>query len=122
MSAEPAEIGAVPSKRSRRPPRAALARRWLGLAAVVLVAYLYYHPLRTYFATRGELAARRAEVARLAAQRQELERRLEASISVDALAREARALGYVRPGEHLFIVKGIQAWRRARTTIAPDGR
>jgi cell division protein FtsB len=117
-----AESGAVPSKRSRRPPRASLVRRWLGLAAVVLVAFLYYHPLRTYFETRSELTSRRAEVARLAAQKRELQRRLGASTSVDALAREARALGYVRPGEHLFIVKGIQAWRQARARIAPDGR
>jgi len=110
------------AKRSRRPSRASLVRRWLGLAAVVLVAYLYYHPLRTYFETRSQLGSRRAEVVRLEAQKQELERRLEASTSVDSLAREARALGYVRPGEHLFIVKGIEAWRRARTTLAPDGR
>jgi cell division protein FtsB len=109
------------SKRSRRPPRASLVRRWLALLAVVLVAYLYYHPLRTYFATRSELSSRRAEVARLAAQKRELERLLAASTSADELAREARRLGYVRPGEHLFIVKGIQAWRRAHSTIAPDG-
>jgi cell division protein FtsB len=112
----------VARKQSRRPSRGSLVRRWLGLAAVVIVAYLYYHPLRTYFETRSELTSRRAEVARLAAQKRELLRRLEASTSVDALAREARALGYVRPGEHLFIVKGIKAWRQARATIAPDGR
>ena len=108
-------------KRSRRPSRGSLVRRWLALGAVVLVAYLYYHPLRTYFETRGELTSRRAEVARLAAQKRELQRRLEASTSVDSLARQARTLGYVRAGEHLFIVKGIQAWRRAHT-IARDGR
>jgi septum formation initiator len=111
----------VPSKRSRRPTRASLLRRWLALAAVVLVAYLYYHPLRTYFATRGELASRRTEVARLVEQKRELQRRLEASMSADALARESRRLGYVLPGEHLFIVKGIQAWRKAHTIVA-DGR
>jgi cell division protein FtsB len=110
------------TKRSRRPPPAALARRWLGLMTIIVVAYLYYHPLRTYFETRSDVAARRAEVARLAEQRRELQRRVAASTRVDALAREARRLGYVRPGEHLFIVKGIQAWRAGRTTIAPDGR
>ena len=88
----------------------------------MLVAYLYYHPLRTYFETRSELGSRRAEVARLAAQKRELQRLLETSTSVDALARQARALGYVRPGEHLFIVKGIEAWRQARARVAPDGR
>jgi cell division protein FtsB len=109
------------AKRSRRPTRASLVRRWLGLAAVVIVAYLYYHPLRTYFETRSELGARRAEVVHLEAQKRELEQRLSASASADALAREARRLGYVRPGEHLFIVKGIQAWLHAHT-IAADGR
>ncbi len=122
MAGRVSEILRMAVKRSRRPPRAALVRRWLGVAAVVLVAYLYYHPLRTYFETRNQLGSRRAEVTRLEAQKRELQRRLEASTSVDSLAREARALGYVRPGEHLFIVKGIEAWRRARTTLAPDGR
>ena len=112
---------AMPSKRSRRPSRASLVRRWLGVAAIVIVAYLYYHPMRTYFETRSELTSRRAEVARLAAQKRALEHQLSVSTSVDSLVRQARALGYVRPGEHLFIVKGIQAWRHART-IAPDGR
>ena len=109
------------AKRSRRPSRGSLVRRWLGLAAVVIVAYLYYHPLRTYFETRSELGSRRTEVARLVAQKRELERRLVASASADELSREARRLGYVRPGEHLFIVKGVQAWLRAHT-IAADGR
>jgi cell division protein FtsB len=109
------------SKRSRRPSRASLLRRWLGVGAVVLVAYFYYHPLRTYFETRSQLSQRRAEVARLAAQKRELQRELAASASADSLARAARALGYVRAGEHLFIVKGIDAWRRAHT-LAPDGR
>jgi cell division protein FtsB len=112
----------VASKRSRRPSRASLVRRWLGVAAVVIVGYFYYHPLRTYFETRSQLASRRAEVGRLAAQKRELQQRLEASTTADALAREARALGYVRPGEHLFIVKGIQEWLRAHATLAPGGR
>jgi cell division protein FtsB len=81
---------------------------------VVLVAYLYYHPIRSYLATRGELAARRAEVRELAARKHALERRLAASTSLEALAVEARRLGYVRPGEKLYIVKGIKAWLRAR--------
>jgi hypothetical protein len=36
---------------------------------------------------------------------------------MDVVAREARRLGYVRQGEHLFIVKGIGAWRRAHTIV-----
>jgi cell division protein FtsB len=116
-----AKQSAVAAKRSRRPSRASLVRRWLGVAAVVIVGYLYYHPLRTYFETRSELSARRTEVARLAAEKHQLEQRLAASASSDALIREARRLGYIRSGEHLFIVKGIKAWLRTHT-IAADGR
>jgi len=32
----------------------------------------------------------------------------------------ARMLGYVKPGEHLFIVKGIEAWKKTHT-IGGDG-
>ena len=32
-----------------------------------------------------------------------------------AFAREARQMNLVRPGERLFIVKGIPEWRRAHT-------
>ncbi len=92
------------------------------MAALVIVAYFYYHPLRTYFETRSELASRRGEVQRLQAQKRELVQRLEASTTADALARQARTLGYVRPGEHLFIVKGIQEWLRAHGTLDPGGR
>ena len=112
----------MPRKRSRRPPVATLARRWSVVAAIVIVAYLYYHPLRTYLETRHELSTRRTEVAQLAAQRRELERRLAASTSLGALARQARALGYVRPGEHLYIVKGIQAWRGRAAKVAGGGK
>jgi cell division protein FtsB len=112
----------VAKKRSRRPSRAALVRRWLAVAAVVIVAYFYYHPLRTYFETRSQLSARRAQVERLEAQKRELQHRLEAAATADALAREARRLGYIRPGEHLFIVKGIQDWLRAHGTLGEGGR
>ncbi len=51
----------------------------------------------------------------LAAQKRLLERRLVLETSDAALVREARRrLGYVRPGERLFIVKGIDRWRRAQ--------
>ena len=29
-------------------------------------------------------------------------------------------LGYVRPGEHLFIVKGIEAWEKAHSRIGGE--
>jgi cell division protein FtsB len=95
--------------------------RWLALAAVVLVALLYYKPLRTYFQTRDTLAQRSTEVRSLRAERRTLERRLAAAGTNEALIRQARRLGLVRPGERLFIVKGIEAWRRGRSTIRRHG-
>ncbi|HZC31483.1 MAG TPA: septum formation initiator family protein [Gaiellaceae bacterium] len=97
-------------------------RRWLAVGALVLVALLYYRPLHAYLSARGQLAARKAVVHRLERQKAGLELRLNASTSVATLAREARALGYVKPGEHLFIVKGIEQWRkRLRASLAGRG-
>jgi cell division protein FtsB len=43
-----------------------------------------------------------------------LERRLAVARQPDAVERQARRLGLVRPGERLFVVKGIRAWRRSQ--------
>jgi cell division protein FtsB len=110
------------ARASRRPPAATIARRWLAVLLIGLIGYAYYHPLRSWIATRHELSARSAEVKRLSAQRRELQQRLQLSSSSNALEHEARRLGYIRPGEHLFIVKGIQAWRKAHSTIDGDGK
>jgi cell division protein FtsB len=110
------------ARASRRPSAATLARRWLAVLVIGLIGYAYYHPLRSWIETRDELSSRRAEVNRLSTQKRELQQRLQLSASADALAHEARRLGYIRPGEHLFIVKGIQAWRNAHTTIDGDGK
>jgi cell division protein FtsB len=87
----------------------------LAAAVFLVVGFLYYKPVRTYFETRHSLAGRAAEVRELAAERAALRRRLAARRSNEALIRAARRLGYVAPGEHLYIVKGIGAWRRHRT-------
>jgi cell division protein FtsB len=101
------------ARASRRPPIATLARRWFAVVLIVVIGYAYYHPLRSWIETRRELSSRRAEVGRLVTEKRALQDRLTFSASSDALAREARRLGFIRPGEHLFIVKGIQAWRKA---------
>ena len=86
--------------------------RWLGVGVVVFIAFLYSQPLRSYLSTRDALAERSAEVRSLRAKKLRLERRLADGETPAALMREARRLGYVKPGERLFIVKGIAAWRR----------
>jgi cell division protein FtsB len=93
-------------------------RRWSVIAIVLIVGYFYYHPLRAYFSTSAELGSTRAQVRRLQAQKDELAHRLSAASSTQELARAARELGYVRPGEQLFIVKGIEAWKQAHTIRA----
>ena len=65
---------------------------------------------------------RAAAVQKLQEEKSRLEHQLGASTSLGTLAREARSLGYVRPGEHLFIVKGIRQWRQLeRRSLSPHG-
>jgi cell division protein FtsB len=93
-------------------------RRWSVVAVVVVVGYFYYHPIRAYFSTKAELGSTRSEVRRLQEQKNELAQQLSAASSTQELAHAARELGYVRPGEQLFIVKGIEAWKQAHTIRA----
>lgn len=87
----------------------------------MLVGLLYARPLRSYLGTKHDLAQRSANVQALKAERRELQRRLAEANTPEALQREARRLGLVRPGEQLFIVKGVSAWVHSRTTIDRGG-
>jgi cell division protein FtsB len=118
------------ASRIRPPPglrRALPARRALALLLFALVGFLYYRPLVAYLDAREALARRGAEVATLRQQQRALERRFRDERSPQALVREARRLAYVKPGEQLFIVKGIEQWRRERArtragaTLREDG-
>jgi cell division protein FtsB len=102
--------GSMP--RRKRPPRSTLALRWLGVAGLVAIALAYVHPLRSYEAARGRVAERRTELAALERTNAGLERRLAESGEDAFVEREARRLGLVRPGEHLYIVKGVKEWRK----------
>jgi cell division protein FtsB len=96
--------------------------RWAALGTVVIVALLYYRPLKSYLETRSSLERQQAEVHQLRAKRDELARRLAEADTPEALARRARKLGLVKPGEQLFIVKGVEEWRRkSATRIGGDG-
>ena len=57
----------------------------------------------------------------LDAERKRLERRLAAQTGTAALVQEARRLALVKPGERLYIVKGIDAWRREQARRAAGG-
>jgi cell division protein FtsB len=97
------------------------------VSTAVIVAFLYYRPLSSYVQTRASLNERAAEVRVLRAEKTRLEARLADSATVAALAREARRMRLVRPGERLYIVRGVKEWRRALatqqagTTIPGDG-
>jgi cell division protein FtsB len=108
-------------RKGRRPRRGVLVRRWLGVGALCLVGLLYYRPLHTYVGTRDTLAERSGQVEKLRAEKRKLERKLADTTSDSALVREARQLGLVKPGERLFIVKGVEAWKHLQHTIKGHG-
>jgi cell division protein FtsB len=96
----------------KRVPRGRFLLRWLGVGTLAFIAFLYWQPLRTYFSTRDTVKQQSAEVRQLREQKLRLQRRLAESDTAQAVMREARRLGYVAPGERLYIVKGIKSWRR----------
>jgi len=96
--------------------------RWLAVGAIVLVGLLYARPLQSYLDTKRDLARRAEDVRALKAERRALQHRLAESSTGEALTRQARRLGLVRPGEKLFIVKGISAWVHGTATIDGGGR
>jgi cell division protein FtsB len=99
--------------RRRRPSRSSLALRWLGVVVVVAIGLAYVHPFRNYSAAKGRVAERRAELTVLEREIADLDRRIALSGEEAFIVREARRLGLVRPGERLFIVKGVEARRKA---------
>lgn len=97
-------------------------RRAVAVAVLVLVGLLYYRPLHDYFSSRAERAARLAEVVKLEHDQRALERKLRRASTPAALAAQERLLGYIRPGEHLFLVKNIPQWRRQNGSRHDRGR
>lgn len=88
--------------------------RLLGLGVICAVAIAYVQPLRSYFDVRDELVRERAARSVLLERQSALERRLAQTDTEEFDLREARRAGLVLPGERLFIVKGVDQWKRAR--------
>ena len=106
------------SKRSRRPVHRR-SRLWIvAVAGACLVAFLYYRPVKAYLSASHQLEQRKAEVNALAREKSQLERRLALSGTGQTLLQEARRLGYVRPGERLFVVRGVKEWLAAHAQSA----
>lgn len=94
-------------------------RRFVLLFVLALIALLYAGPLRTYYDKRELVSRQRTQVELLKANKQQLERKLRQASTRQAAEREARRLFYVKPGEHLYIITGIEDWRknRARSSV-----
>lgn len=102
--------------------RSSLLTRALVLLGVGLVLFLYYRPVKSFLSTSKEVAARQAEVRKLRAQNADLQHRLTLAATREQLSREARRIGYVRPGERLYIVKGIDGWQARQAAAARAAR
>jgi cell division protein FtsB len=90
----------------------------VAVAALALVGFLYYRPVKAYLRAQDTLEQRAHEVQELAREKARLSRSLRLDESGATLVRDARRLGLVRADERLFIVKGIDAWRKARAARA----
>jgi cell division protein FtsB len=85
--------------------------RVLAIGAIALVAFLYWKPLHTYARTKHNLQASQSSVRVLKTKNAKLEQQIAAANTAPELIKQARLLGLVRPGEQLFLVRGIAAWR-----------
>jgi cell division protein FtsB len=92
----------------RRPSRSKIALRWAGAGVLVLIALSYIHPLNSYRHARNEVAQRQVAISSLERDNAALAKRVTTAGKSEFVVREARRLGLVRPGEHLFIVKGVK--------------
>ena len=112
---------AAPRRAPRGRPRVlsggAAAIRWdrvsrVALLVVLLVlVYLYAGPARSYWDTMRQAKARRAEVAELKRENARLRARRDALRGPSALAREARRLGMVKPGERPYVISHLPKGR-----------
>ena len=91
----------------RRPSRSKLAVRWIGAAILVAIVLSYIHPLTSYRHARQEVRDRQAAIDQLERSNAALTKKLMDAGQNEYVIREARRLGLVREGEHLFIVKGV---------------
>lgn len=90
------------------------ARRFVVLALLVLITLLYAGPLRSYYDKRELVRHEQAQVALLRSQHDELKQKLKRAVTAKAVERAARRHFYVKSGERLYIVIGIDSWRRDR--------
>src|SRR5437667_12430998 len=100
-----ARRGSKRRSRHRFPPGRFLLR-WLAVAVVGFVAFLYSQRLRSYLSTRHALDSRAQAVRSLRAEKQHLQHLLAEAAPPAALIRAARSLGHVKPGGPPFVLDG----------------
>lgn len=76
------------------------------MVVVLAIGVAYVQPIRAYLETGDEVAAARAERTALLRKQGVLRHQLELAGTDAFMEREARKLGFVRPGERLFVVQG----------------
>ncbi len=113
--------GRVGRDRARPRPRAvaggAAGIRWdrVGRVALLVVLLgllgLYVGPARSYLGARQEARQRSAEVTELRRENRRLRARRAALADPQALEREARRLGMVRPGEKSYVIEHLPRGR-----------
>ena len=109
----------APKRRCPRAQRSTVLLRWCVVGAAGFVALpLLPAALELLRDARVAERARRRGAAAAREERSRLQARLADSATVAALSREARRMSLVRPGERLFIVKGVAQWRRAQARHA----
>jgi len=103
--------------RAHRRRQRSSARLLVVMGLVVLIALLYAGPLRSYYDKRELVRSEHARIALLRSQHNELTQKLKRAATTEAVERAARCLFYVKPGERLYIVKGVKGGRcsQART-------
>ena len=82
----------------------------LVIGAILVGIFFYWQPIRSYLHTKQLVSSTQADISRLKRQQNQLKQRIATVGTGPELIQEARRLGLVKPGEHLFIVKGIAAW------------
>jgi hypothetical protein len=86
--------------------------RLLAAGAICAIAVGYVQPIRAYMEAEEQVGAKRAERASLLRQQARLRARLELAGSEAFVLREARRIQLVRRGETLYVVNGVQRWKR----------
>ncbi|MGH3034931.1 MAG: septum formation initiator family protein [Gaiellaceae bacterium] len=88
---------------------------------LIAIAVAYVQPIRAYREAKADVAERQARVVRLERAAVALEQHLARAGTSTFVEQEARWLGLVRPGERLFIVTGIDEWRKRDARRAVGG-